>query len=409
MLITSLKDGMTHAVYLAAQGHYSGDLVVRGRNPGQELKNHMPKQLIDETLAAAERARLNPERIVFRTVVDSSRLDGTVLYYDGSYTPIMHTVGVDWENEEEYFNSLYYIDKQAEAFDDYTVVVSSPLASTLLLHVGDMIMLEMETKTGQKNTGNFIVGAIINDSSVLSFSRIFLSRRIMNDLILFSEGECSVIGFYFKGAENNSKIAEAKRLSLYEELKKEGVGVRKLPYSRAQYDAISSEGGSPGLVLATITVYLTEVAELLQALDLIEIFLYTMLLLIIFVSALVTYNLILRERAKDIGTMRAIGCYEQDLRLILFLEAFAAGTLAIIAGFVLMLLGTWIVSHFSFAWISGFDMFMQGGSLRPLYRAGTVLRNILAVYIILLAAFVPPAFRISRTELPGLLAGGVKE
>jgi ABC-type antimicrobial peptide transport system permease subunit len=131
-----------------------------------------------------------------------------------------------------------------------------------------------------------------------------------------------------------------------------------------------------------------------------------MMLAIIMVSSGVTCRLILHERTKETGTMRAIGFYEGDLRFILELEIFVLAVFSLIAGFIFALFINWGLSYTSFGWFPGFEIFMQDGRLKAQYLPGTVAVNVLVVFCMLAVAVWGPVFRNSRLPLPEMLSGG---
>jgi ABC-type antimicrobial peptide transport system permease subunit len=159
------------------------------------------------------------------------------------------------------------------------------------------------------------------------------------------------------------------------------------------------------IFVLTIPVYLSEVADLLGAMRIITYFLYAMMLLIIFVSALVTWRLVLRERSRELGTMRAIGFYGADLRYVLITETLGLALVSLAAGFFLSLFFSWLVTHIPFSWFPSFEIFMKDGKLRSLYLPGTMLVNVTAVFAVLIFAVWEPAFRSSRDHLPEMLSG----
>jgi putative ABC transport system permease protein len=130
-----------------------------------------------------------------------------------------------------------------------------------------------------------------------------------------------------------------------------------------------------------------------------------MMLLIIMVSAGVTYRLILHERMKEIGTMRAIGCYGNDICRLLLYEAALLATLSLVTGFCVTLFTNWIISRLPFSWFPGFEIFLRNGRLLALYDPAAIAINVAAVYIILFLAVCAPSLKFSRDPLPGLLSG----
>jgi putative ABC transport system permease protein len=154
-------------------------------------------------------------------------------------------------------------------------------------------------------------------------------------------------------------------------------------------------------------VYLSEVSDLLEAMSIITYFLYAMMLLIIFVSALVTWRLVLRERSRELGTMRAIGFYGADLRYVLIMETLGLGVCSLLTGFLFSRFLSWLVTCIPFSWFPSFEIFMKDGKLESLYLPGTMLINTAAIFGVLIAAVWEPAFRSSRDPLPAMLSGGV--
>jgi ABC-type antimicrobial peptide transport system permease subunit len=130
-----------------------------------------------------------------------------------------------------------------------------------------------------------------------------------------------------------------------------------------------------------------------------------MMLVIILVSVAVTYRLILHERAREMGVMRAIGFYGGDLRLVLWVEIVALGAISLFAGFLL----AWILSRaaalLSFSWFPSFEIFLKEGRLSVLFLPETVFLNVVLIFIVLITAVLFPSFYVSKKHLPCLLSG----
>jgi putative ABC transport system permease protein len=135
-------------------------------------------------------------------------------------------------------------------------------------------------------------------------------------------------------------------------------------------------------------------------------FLYAMMLIIMMVSALVTYRLILHERRRDLGTMRAVGFYGADIRFVLLLETFGLVLASLAAGVFLLLFFQWLVTFIPFTWFPSFEIFLEDGKLGTLYVPRTVAVNVLAVLVSLFLAAAAPVYRSSREPLPNMLNGG---
>ncbi|MDR2313509.1 MAG: ABC transporter permease [Spirochaetaceae bacterium] len=400
-VISSIKDGMKENLRLSARSHYAGDIVALGYDPGLGIKHHLSGGEMEAIFASAEAAGIDPAEITVRTTLMGMR-EGTI-YFNGNAAPLKYVVGADWDGEASYFKELSYTETPAPPKAD-SIFLSSPIAEELGARQGDGVLLEVLTVTGEKNTGPFIIAGIVDDTSFFGYYKVYVSRPVLNRLIGFAGGDCSLVGFYLQ--DKGAAAVEAKRRALHRELA-ERIPTGPLVYDREAFDEETGNVTESSAFLVTLPVYLSEVAELLEAIDLASYVLYGMMLAIIMVSAGVTCRLILHERNRETGTMRAIGFYESDLRAILRMELCIAALLAMAAGLVLALFINRILSYTSFSWFPGFEVFMQNGRIRALYVPETMAFNMLAVLFMLNLAVWGPIFRNSRSPLPDMLAGGV--
>jgi ABC-type lipoprotein release transport system permease subunit len=407
-LLTAVKDSMDANVYKSAQDHYAGDIVAVGYDSSMPQFFHFTAEAKAEIYRAMETVRIDETHIVERTIFGNEG----VLYFNGGALRLKYVVGVDWDNEAPYFDSLNYRERLIiPAMPDKNpssppegdlIYLSAPVASQLNARAGDSLILEVNTRWGQKNTGVFIVGGIVEDSTIFGYYKAYIDRHILNQLLLLDDGDCSIVGIFVDGRRD----VEKKRALLQGDLQNR-LQTGPIVHDRDELDKVSAEPHDGMRVfLITLAVYLSEVADLLGAMNIITYFLYAMMLIIMMVSALVTYRLILHERRRELGTMRAIGFYGADIRFILLLETLGLILASLAAGVVLVLLFQWLVTFIPFTWFPSFEIFLEDGKLKTLYVPRTVAVNILAVFISLFLAAIAPVYRSSREPLPNMLNGG---
>jgi ABC-type lipoprotein release transport system permease subunit len=397
-VITSLKDGMYENVYRAAQSHYAGDISVAGYDKNSAQVDHLGEREISAVFGAVRDAGLAESRTVLRTLFGSRGL----IYFNGDVLRLKYVIGVDWDREAFYLDSLDYAEAPLDPLNEKGILISAPAAAALGIRRGDSLVLEAETYRGQKNTGEFTVMGVVNDSTIFGYHKVYVARTALNGLLGYAAGDCSTVGIFL---ENRGGV-EAARASLQGELAKR-VQTGPLVFDR---DALSREAGSSWegikIFVLSLPVYLSEVSDLLNAMNMLTWFLYVMMLLIIFVSATVTYRLILHERSRELGTMRVIGFYEDDVIQVLVLETLELGLVALAAGFLFARLVNWLLGFLSFSWFPSFEIFLYRGRLSALYLPETMLINTAALFVVLFAAVWFPAFRASRNFLPKMLTGG---
>ena len=397
--ITSMKDGMYDNVYYSAQSHYAGDIVAVGydTNTSWRYCHHMGQDEISAILDAADHTGVHPQHTVLRTNYGS---DGVVHYLGGAIR-LRNLVGCDWEKESHLFGRMTFDEPPEALVGDDSIVLSVPIARQLGAKTGDRVILEVETRFGQKNTGQFIVKGIVQDTSLFAYYKAYISRLTLNRLVGYGDGDCSSIGFFL----DDPAAAGQKRVVMQEWLT-DRVQAGPLVYDR---EGLERERDRPWVgvkvFLYTLPVYLSEVSYLLDAMNMVTYFLYGMMLLTVLVSAAVTYRLILHERSKEMGVMRVIGFYGGDLRLVLWTEILVLGFISMLTGFILARLLSWAASFLSFSWFPGFEIFLNNGRLTAMYLPHTTLINVALLLLVLFVLALVPSFRVSRKSLPALLSG----
>jgi len=395
--ITSLQAGMEQSVYLSAQSHYAGDMAVVGKSKNGILSFHIRDARVIQSLI--KKSGIKTDRIIQRTQFGNTG----VIHFNGGAVKHKYVLGVNWQDEAKYLSGLTYIQGTFENWDsEDAMVVSAPVAEELNLQAGDSVLLEVKTGTGQINTGNFVIKAVVDDATIFGYYKCYINQDVLNKLIGFGPDECSTFGIYLKEGADIQKEA----LVLQNILSK---SVETGPLV-ADKDELLREYGQPWKdirhFVITLPVYLSEVAEILTAIELIAYFLYALMILIIIVSVAVTFRLILHEREKEIGTLRAVGFHEADIVFLLMMETVILFLCSLLAGFLFARFLIWALSFVSFSIIPSFEIFMKNGRLVPLFTLHTTFINSAIVLAALIPTVAQPVFSASRKPLPEMLSGG---
>jgi ABC-type lipoprotein release transport system permease subunit len=395
-IITSVRDGMYENVYHTAQSHYAGDISIVGYDTDSLQLYHLNQDEIAIIFGVVRDTGLAENRAVMRTLFGEKG----IIYFNGNALRLKYVIGVDWDKEAFYLDKLDYTESPLEPLaGDGEILVSTPAAAALGIRRGDSLLLEAETYAGQKNTGEFTVAGVVNDSTIFGYHKVYVSRSALNRLLGYGVNDCSTVGLFL----DDRSRAEETRVSLFNELSKH-VQTGPLVHDR---DELQREVNIPWkgikILVLTVQVYLSEVSYLLGAMNLLTYFLYVVMLLIILVSASVTYRLILHERTKELGIMRAIGFHESDVVQVLVLETLELGIVSLVTGFVFALIVNWGLSFLSFSWFPSFEIFLRKGKLSALYFPMTILINVAALFAILLVSVWFPSFISSRNSLSKML------
>ena len=393
--MTSLSEGMYRNVYRVAQQHYGGQLFVLGFH-----KQYGNMGLIQDDgiiLRSIEALDKKPDRTVKRTLYFA---DG-ILFFAGNSSRQKNVYGVDWDVEAEEFSKLDYAYGNSEGLSGTNgILISEPVSKQINARIGDDIVLKVKTKTGQNNTGTFVVRGIFRDASIFGYYKCFVDRSYLNNLLAFNEEDYSSIGFFYEKPED----AREQSVLLYNLLEKE-LPMAPAINKKEEY-SFQLDGQWKGIryFVMTLQLFVSQVSDLLIAMELISYFIYIMITLIVLVSISVTYRLIIHEMS-EIGTMRAIGLQRSDILKILVTEALFIFIISIVMGGVMSLLILWIISFFSFSFIPGFDIFMNKGRLLPYFTFNDIVTNIVLLAAIIFPALWIPSFRASRLKLTIALSG----
>jgi ABC-type antimicrobial peptide transport system permease subunit len=368
-------------------------------NAGARALEHMDASDASLIFEAVRETGIHASRIIRRT----HPVGQVKLYFTGESLNLKYLDGIDEDEEADYLADLAWTGAGYGKLESDGIYISTPIANKLGVVSGDNVVIEVRTKYGRRNTGNFIVKGIIHDTSIFGFYKVYASRTTLNKLLEYEDDDCSTVGIDLARRGDAVKAQAA----LYNYLKERTDAVS---FSDRETMRRSKSWNWNGvrLFVLTVSTYLSEVAQLLDAISALSVILYALMLLIIYVSAAVTYRLILHERTRELGTMRAIGFYGRDIRLVLAFETVFLVTLALVVGFLLAMAVNWFLSGLSFSWIPSFEMFMSKGRVRPLYLPQTLALNACIVYISLMVAVYLPSRTVTKQGLPLMLSGGAK-
>ncbi len=395
MTATTVTTGMEGSVFRAAENHYGGDVFIYGYE--QPIARVRP---VDAMLRLLAPLHLEYRKISLRTL----SYGDAILHFAGRTMRQKYVFGLDWRSEKNDFrDQLFADDVFPETLGDDGIIISAPIASQLHVRRGDDVILEVSTKDGQKNTGTFIVRGIIDDKSVFGYFKCYVDRKRLNSLIGFDPGDCSWIGFYFDAHDPGTLAKKAS--AVYAGLKDDYP--MSPPASTREEFAAEFRRPFTGLhyPVFTLFAYISQVSDLLTAVEIVTYFLFITMLVIAVASMSVSTRLMLHERAREIGTLRVMGLGSGDVQFVLVTESAMVFTISLCLGLALSVLLTWILSLFSYSWIPGFEIFLRRGRLTASYAPGTFFFNT-AVF---LAATLPAAWltirRISRSQLVRILSG----
>jgi putative ABC transport system permease protein len=216
-----------------------------------------------------------------------------------------------------------------------TILLFEGQAKRLEVKVGDVITLAAPTTRGQNNTADVRVAAVAKDVGLLSSFNAFLPSDTLRQLYQLKAGNTGAIHLYLKDPSKSAEVAARLRGKLAE------AGWRVMDadphaYWEKLFQTIPSEDWTgQKLDLSTWEDEMNFMGWLLKAVRVLSAVLVFVLMVIVVVGILNTLAIAIRERTREIGTLRAIGMQRSKVRWLLLLEAGLLGALGAAAGAIL--------------------------------------------------------------------------
>jgi putative ABC transport system permease protein len=217
------------------------------------------------------------------------------------------------------------------------VLMFEEQAKKLEVKVGDLITVSAPTLRGTNNTLDLTVGAIAQDVGLLSKFNVFIPAQSLRQLYRFNEDATGAVQLYLKDVKDVSKVQERLRLSLAEA----GYGVMDNdPRAFFQkFEVVNREDWTgQKLDLTTWEDEISFTKWTLTALDALTFILTLALLVVVGIGIMNTMAIAIRERTREIGTLRAMGMQRGQVLRMFLAEAVLLGLCGAVAGAVAGLL-----------------------------------------------------------------------
>ena len=343
-----------------------------------------------------------------------SRTLGTLIF--GSKQTNQFLDGVDWHGEASFFPSLSLTAGSLPGPDDRNaLILPEAAAERLRVEVGDQVLVRVATITGQQNVGELVLAATIEDSGITAFSSAFVRLDYMGELIGTGAGEFQVLNLYLRDPRQSDRVAEILRARLPtapEEEQEEvsgqppgtpgalGAGVNRLADDEEPWEGTRYE-------ITTLDDILDQVSDLFGVLDIVSLVVFLILLTITMVGVVNTFRMVLLERIREIGTMRAVGMQGRSVRGIFLMEAGFIGLIGALIGLLLAGIAMLILGQFTLDTDSPLQFFLNDGRITFAVPPLSIAANVAILLALSLLAALIPARRAARMDPAAALRSSI--
>ena len=229
------------------------------------------------------------------------------------------------------------------------LIISDKTAESLNLQVGDELIYSTSTVYGQNTFADMTVMGIIKSNSFISVLQAYADIDDVNEISEMPEGGYSMFALYLKDKNQQTKAANMieARIRQDEEVNPEihvtsrMEAMKKYPTNigkgiEKQIDPSVPENEWKGVKYGVETLYdeIPQIKTVLNIVHIVTTVILLVILLIVMVGVSNTYRMVLYERIREIGTMRALGMTGKDTRGVFTNEAVILCIIGAIAGLI---------------------------------------------------------------------------
>lgn len=383
--------GMREGIYEKASRYFAGNVVALGYIGDGDSLIESPEE-VEESIKALEGRGIELRALSRRSTY--YRQDSIELFFSGYWTKQRRLVGVEWELERPLLETFDFIagGVPEEGAED-KVLISTATARQLNIGLGDELLVSIRSSKGRSNTAELTVAGIYAESSFFGY-QTYLHRRSINRLKEVPEGRVNEIGLYLENPISDQRRAADK---LVEEISRRLPSIGLLETREEYRDAARQKHDERSYGVVTVSAQLEEIRDLLSALTIVAGAVLVMFLGITVVGVSNTFTMIVWERTREVGTLRALGMQRGRAVATFLVEAALLGLLGAAAGMIVATAGLEAVRRLvDFPPNFATTLFLTEGRLRWLLPPSAILSIGGLVVLSSVAGSLRSAFRAGR-------------
>ena len=298
--------------------------------------------------------------------------------------------------EKQLRDSMQFVSGGIDASVSNGMIVSEKIAKTMNLEVGDEILYSTTTVYGQNTVADMKIMGIMKANSFINTMQAYCDIEDLNAIIEMPEGGYSIFSIYLRNKEQQTKAAIAienrirkdaennpelnvtdRALAMKTNPTNIGKGIEK------QIDVNKPENEWKGVKYGVETLY-DEIPQIKTVMNIVHIVATTILiviLLIVMIGVSNTYRMVLYERIREIGTMRALGMTGKDTKKVFTTEAVVLCVIGAVLGLILAVIVMGIIHCIPIS-NEALSLFLQKGHFSFTVSLGTVILQYILLIVL---------------------------
>lgn len=316
-------------------------------------------------------------------------LFGTIIY-EGQKA-VTNISGCDFEKEKRLKDSISLVQGSWENMQDSNaLIIGETMAENLGIEVGETVLFEMQTAKDYATVGEFKIAAINRDPSLLGSIMVYSHIAYLNELYELDEDAFFFYTIMAEDHENQDALANQLEtiIKKYKPVTSRLEAVKKNPLNivrgiNEQLKEASWEGDMYSVI--TFDDQVPNIKQILSIVQYVSLGILIALFLVIMIGISNTYKMVIFERIKEIGTMRALGVKQKEAGRIFMWEAVLLSLFGSLVGFIVAILGMKVLSLFTFT-SEELSLFLHNGHWTYVLNAGSISIKLIVVVLLTMLA-----------------------
>lgn len=399
ILIVTLINGFagSFAVNVSRNAGYlaAGHIFISGREKTPDDKNINITRDDAALTAAVRHSGVDVQHITRRSSFGGS------LIFEGKKLR-SNISGIDFAQETFLPDRLILKDGSWDNMDNpQALILSESVAKNLNATIGDRIIVQLQTVYGQSNAGDFVLAGISQDSGFLAQIFAYANLAYVNELIGLGPDQYQSMGILLHDIRATDQAARLIHTKIGQQLPvfdREVVGEDGsiTPFQALMRQQRSETWEGTKYRLTTINDQLQQMQEVIRVLDITSLVILLVLFAIVMIGITNTFRMIMFERVREIGTMRAVGIQGSGVSTMFLFEALFLALGGALSGIVLALIAMAGLSLINFGLDSPISLLLNNGHLFFYLPPARAVFNVMIIAVLTLFAASFPAYRAAK-------------
>lgn len=325
---------------------------------------------------------------------------GTMIF-EGSKS-MRNIFGCDFDKEIFLKDSMQIVSGSWEAaLAKDSIMLSESTAKSLQINAGEQLLIQMETITGQQTVGEFTLGAITKDISLLGSIAAYAHIEYINELMGLKPDEFYICTLMLEDHKQQDQAANQLETLIRDAGKpvtNRMAAIQANPTNvingiNKQVEDATWEGTM--FAVLSLNDNIPQLQQILNVVQMVSLGILAALFLITMIGISNTFKMIIYERVGEIGTMRALGMKQKEAGRIFIWEAVLLSFFGALVGFIVAFIAMNILGLFTVN-NPELSLFLHNGHWTYILSFGSFFLKFALVIILTIIAVLSSAKTVAK-------------